>query len=209
MTLKKSVPAGEMLKKIGVQPRCYIFTACRFVPEKGLQDLITAYSQLGEKSIALVIAGGEDHPSEYGKSIIALATRYNVILTGIVFEDDIAELFSNARLFVLPSYYEGFPISLLEALSYSLPVLVSDIPAHHEIPLQTNRYFRTGDIDDLNKMMKIHLIQNNSEEELNKYRRIVEGFYSWDHIADETIKVYNKFLCVNRYDRICSLGNII
>lgn len=61
VTLKKSVSTGEMLGKFKIQPRRYIFTACRFVPEKGLHDLITAYGQLADKSIALVIAGGEDH----------------------------------------------------------------------------------------------------------------------------------------------------
>jgi len=51
----------------------------------------------------------------------------------------------------LPSYYEGLPKALLEALSYGLPVLVSDIPQHREIWLPEFRYFKVGDVDDLAK----------------------------------------------------------
>jgi len=65
------------------------------------------------------------------------------------------QLFSHARLFVLPSYHEGLPISLLEAMSYSLPVLVSDIPANLQVNLPENRYFKTGNMESLSEKLKI------------------------------------------------------
>jgi len=81
----------------------------RFVPEKGLHDLVAAFTAL-EGDVQLVIAGDADH------------------------ETDV---------------YEGLPIALLEAMSYGLSVLVSDIPANKEVELPAHRYFKCGDVEDL------------------------------------------------------------
>ncbi len=96
------------------------------------------------------------------------------------------------RLFVLPSYHEGLPISLLEALSYGLAVLVSDIPANKEVDLPAERYFRCGDVDDLKKKMEVLLEKELSEEERQEIRKQIEEKYNWDRIAEQTIAVYKK-----------------
>ncbi len=55
----------------------------------------------------------------------------------------------------MSSFEEGLPIALLEAMSYNIDVLASDIPANLQIGLDTDDYFKVGDEDDLReKMMK-------------------------------------------------------
>ena len=60
---------------------------------------------------------------------------------------------------------------MLEAMSYGLPVLVSDIPANKEVELPAERYFRCGDVDDLKAKMEVLLEKGLSEKEQQVIRR--------------------------------------
>lgn len=189
------LPPGEILKKYGLSPQKYFFTACRFVPEKGLDDLIKAYRMIKNPEFKLVIAGSADHETDYSRRIKDMARdTYGVVLTGVLTGHPLQELYSNAGLFVLPSYYEGLPIALLEALSYGLPVLVSDIGPNKEVPIPPNRYFKTGDIAQLAEKMAILIKQGISEEERTLQMEILKKGYNWDNIARMTSEVYR--LCI-------------
>lgn len=61
-----------------------------------------------------------------------------------------------------------------QALSYGLPVLLSDIPANKEVGLPAQRYFRCGDVSDLKEKMKVFLEKELSEEECQEIRKRIE-----------------------------------
>ena len=115
-----------------------------------------------------------------------------IVLTGYITGEPLHEVYRHARLLVLPSYHEGLPIVLLEAMSYGIPVLVSDIPANAEVGLPAHHYFRCGDVADLKKRMSLFLERDPTESELEQIRKKVEQEYNWDDIAERTIKVYQK-----------------
>jgi len=185
---------SDFLSKIGVVPFKYILAVARFVPEKGLHDLVDAFEAV-EGDYNLVIAGDADHETDYSKNLRHRASENKrIILTGYITGEPLNQVYSNARLFVLPSYHEGLPIVLLEAMSYGLPVLVSDIPANKEVNLPADWYFRCGDVDDLKKKMELLLRKGLFEEEQNKIRSQLEEKYNWDRIAEQTIEVYRKAL---------------
>lgn len=186
--------SSNYLQKIGLQPKQYILSVARFVPEKGLHDLLHSFNSM-ETDLKLVIAGDADHETDYSRNLRMTASENKrVVLTGYVTGEPLNQLFSHARLFVLPSYHEGLPIALLEAMSYGLPVLVSDIPANKEIELPADRYFKCGDMNELKIGMENLLRIQSNEEEKQEIRKRVEEKYDWDKIADETIKVYEKAL---------------
>ena len=193
VTLPEIVPAGNTLKKYGLEQGKYVFNACRFVPEKGLHDLIISYCRIENPPFKLVIAGDADHKTGYSEKIKKLAKKSkNVILTGFISGTPLKELYSNAGLFILPSYYEGLPIVLLEAMSYGLPVLVSNIPAHRELNLPQFRFFPAGDVNKLS-VKTVELFKRGiSEEEREKQRIMIEKNYNWDRIAEQTLQVYKE-----------------
>ncbi|MGL5014243.1 MAG: glycosyltransferase family 4 protein [Bacteroidales bacterium] len=165
----------------------YIVALGRFVEEKGFHHLVNVFSSLDQSEYKLVIAGDSDHPSTYSDSLKEQATSAGVILTGFIRGDSLNQLMSNAALFVLPSYHEGLPIALLEAMSYNLPVLVSDIPANLQVKgLTEDDYFRVGDEDDLLKSLRAKLSMPLISKEYDL------GPYNWDTIADQVAQCYNK-----------------
>ncbi len=72
-----------------------------------------------------------------------------IVFTGYVYGEKLNQLYTHAGLYVLSSYNEGFPLVLLEAMSYGLDVLVSDIPASHLVDLPADDYFSKGDYEEL------------------------------------------------------------
>jgi glycosyltransferase involved in cell wall biosynthesis len=185
----------DYIEALGLKPRKYVFTLGRFVEEKGFDLLIRAFINMKQNEYQLVIAGDADHDAPYTRNLKKLASQNNVVLTGFIKGEELGQLFSNARLFVLPSYHEGLPISLLEAMSYSLPVLVSDIPANKQVYLPDNTYFASGNENALINSLK---------EILNQKFKMVDydmSPYNWDKIARETGEVYKKAMKPNKHKK--------
>jgi glycosyltransferase involved in cell wall biosynthesis len=182
------ISSTSHLDSLGIKPQQYIFAMGRFVPEKNFHCLIHAYSRLGSEKYPLVLAGDADFEDTYSKELKNLAKRRNVILTGFIRGEKLQSLLSHARAFVLPSSHEGLPIALLEAMSYRLPVIASDIPANLAVSLSSECYFPVGNEQELtarlNKIMKekFQLVDYDMEK------------YDWNHIAEQVIKVYEQII---------------
>ncbi len=178
--------ADLWLSKHGLSNKHYIFALGRFVKEKGFHDLIDAFVKANLKDVSLVIAGTADHENEYSEELRAKAAAAGVILPGFIHGEELHAIFENASLFVIPSYHEGLPIVLLEALSYNLNVVASDIPANVEVPLPRECFYPVGDVDALSQKIKLFMespVQRN-------YRQVIREHYNWDSIAEQTLEVY-------------------
>ncbi len=184
----------DFLEHLGIMPGKYVLAVARFVPEKGLHDLIKAF-QKTEENFQLVIAGDADHETEYSRNLKKMATEDgHIILTGYITGEKLRQIFCHARIFCQPSYHEGLPIALLEALSYGLPVLISDIPANKEVELPAECFFICGDISDLKIKLKRFIQKRVSEHAIYDYRQQITNKYNWLNIAQQTVVVYEKVL---------------
>lgn len=182
------------LDRTGIKPKNYILAVARFVPEKGLHDLIEAFAEL-KGDYQLVIAGDADHETSYSQKLKKLATEdERIILTGYITGEDLNQVYTNARLFCLPSYHEGLPIALLEAMSYGLPALVSDIPANLEVDLPAERFFKCGDTKNLAEKLGKLIDLELTDEEQRSLRAEIREKYNWSKIAEQTVAVYQKAL---------------
>jgi glycosyltransferase involved in cell wall biosynthesis len=122
-----------------------IGTVARLVPEKGLARLVHVIGTLharGMKVRGLLIGEGS-HRYALGRVIRLLGLEEDVQLVG--YQEDVRPWLAQMDIFALPTQREGLSVAVLEAMSMGLPVVVSDLPAFHEVvlPNQTGLVART------------------------------------------------------------------
>ena len=177
---------GAFLEKFGLEPRRYVLTVGRITPEKGLETLVRGFSAASHAGFKLAIAGSSEFEDRYLEKLQGMAGP-DVVFTGSAFGGDLAELYANAALFVLASNNEGFPLVILEAMSYGLDLLASDIPATHLVDLEPGDYFPRGDAATLSGKIAERLAAPRT-------RSYDLSQYDWNRIAAATAQVYRKAL---------------
>lgn len=129
-----STKESDVLKRFGIQPNKYFLFLARLVQDKNPNYLIEAFKKAQTSGFQLVVAGNNPSDQAYVEYLHSLAEgNEDIIFTGAVYAEDKDTLLRNAYGFCLPSTIEGLSISLLEAMSYRLPIIASDIPANREV----------------------------------------------------------------------------
>lgn len=172
----------DYLERIGAIKSEYVLGVGRLTPEKGFEYLVEAVNRLDSVK-QLVIAGAADHGDSYFEKLKQLDVNDKVVFAGFVGGENLRQLYSHARLFVLSSENEGFPLVMLEAMNYGLPMVVSDIPATHLIELPQECYAKKCDVDSLvERIEQMYQAQQSCEYDLTEY--------NWESVAKQTIKEY-------------------
>lgn len=183
--VEKAIPSTshDYLDSIGVVAGEYLLGVGRITPEKGFEYLITAAND-NEKVKKVVIAGGSDHDTSYLNHLKSLDKKGKVIFTGNLQGEPLRQLYSHAKGFVLSSVTEGFPLVLLEAMSYRLPVIVSRIPATEMLSFLDDRcFFTSADSDSLSSAITTLL-----DSGTDRISYPLEA-YDWQTVANETADI--------------------
>jgi len=197
----KETPANIIKKNFGLTKGSYLLFMSRLVRHKGAHYLIKAYNELRTDK-KLVIAGGSAFTDEYVKELKTVAQyNPNIIFTGNIEggSNEWKELYSNAYLFVHPSESEGLPIVILEAMSFGLPVLASNINENMEAIAGGHGFsFKNKDVNDLRKKLQHLLGAPNLVKEVGiDARKYVLENYNWFDIVNSVEQVYEELLRAN------------
>jgi glycosyltransferase involved in cell wall biosynthesis len=178
----------------------YILFLGRLHPVKGLDILVEAYKEVAKiyNDISLVIVGpdNEGHGEKIKNRLSDYGFLDRTIFTGMLTERDKLEAFVDSELFVLPSYSEGSPMTVLEAMACETPVVISN---------------RVGMYKDIERNMAGIIVETNPQslfngirtlldsEELRREfakngRRFVVKHHNIEEIADRMIRVYEEIL---------------
>ncbi len=114
----------------------------------------------------------------------------SVIFTGQIREQDKAPLFSAATVFAFPSLYEGFGIPVLEAMACGTPVVTSNLSALPEVAGDAGLLVDPYDTDAISEGIRTLLEEQPLREELARRGLERAGLFTWQQVADQTLKVY-------------------
>lgn len=188
----------QYLRQMGIEGKRYILSVGRIVKEKEFHRLVEAFrlltSKRKEEEIHLVIAGAAPSGDEYADSLIRMVREEegHIHLPGFANKEQLACLYAHAALYVQPSSHEGLPIALLEAMSFRLPVLASNIEAHRELALPDDCYLNTHNAAEMAEAMEKQLYAHEAEGRVYDLSK-----YDWNRIAGATKEIYDATLCVN------------
>jgi len=186
--------AGAVLKKYKIQ-RPFILYIGRLEKKKNTAGLIEAFHELGIRNqesgkLKLVLVGEPGYGFfEVEEKIKKYNLEDKVIMPGWVSEEELPYLFYTAELFILPSFYEGFGLPVLEAMACGTPVVASRVASIPEVGGEAIEYFNPWDIDEMVEKIRKVLEDKNLRDKLRRkgLERVEE--FSWEKCARKTLEV--------------------
>jgi glycosyltransferase involved in cell wall biosynthesis len=191
--------ATTLRRKLGLTENTKIVLFLgRLHPKKGLDILLSAFSQLNESNCFLLIAGDGDvgYVEELNQLIANFTLQDRVLLVGFLSGFDKAQALAGADLFVLTSHSENFGIAVAEALAYGTAVLVSEGVA---LSAQVEK-FELGASTGLNvtqvteKLKQLLSDTNRLRDAGVRGRRYVAQHHDWQKLASQLKAEYRSII---------------
>jgi len=183
-------------EKYGLNETTVMFSGT-VTPRKGVEYLVRAAEILKENNVLFLIVGNMNLDREYANKVMEYAKLRNlkVRFTGFVPYGDLKALYSACDIFVLPSFEEGDPIALKEALASGKPLIGTNVGG---IPRQIKDCWNGFLVEPENEKQlaeKIkYLIDNPEERERmgENSRKLAREEFDWEKIAERYLKVYEE-----------------
>lgn len=191
---KKEKFRDEIRKKYNITDDAFVYVFIgRVTRDKGVNELLYSFKALCEKNTYLFLVGNNEVDENIDMELYDWSlTSDDVIYTGNV--NDVEKYLSAADCYILPSYREGFGISIIEAEAMGLPVIVTDIP---------------GPIDAVNKDITGLLVKKADKESLLDAMRRIRNI-DYIKMGQEGHKfAYDKFEQKQLFDKIVESRNRI
>lgn len=189
-------PAGQVHEaraRHGLGEKPYVLSVGTLEPRKNHERLVRAFSELSPQfdDVHLAIAGGEGWRADGIRQAVEESSAPNRIrLLGPVPGRDLQALYSGARVFALPSLYEGFGLPVLEAMACGTPVLTSDVSSLPEVAGDAALLVDPHSTDAIRDGLERLLGDESLRGRLARRGRERERRFTWRRTAEETMAVY-------------------
>lgn len=179
--------AGQRARALDLPDSGFLLTVSTLEPRKGLDVLLKALALDPSVDLPLLVVG---RPGWGGLSLKVEAARLGlsperVRLLGHVSDEDLAVLYSRARVFIQPARQEGFGLPVLEALSFGAAVVTSDVAALVEVGGGATLTFRVGDPVSLIEVVRELIHQGDPRETMAAPARERASQFTWVRAAEQ------------------------
>lgn len=195
-TLIKESENPQYLKKLGLKENNYYLAVGTIEPRKNYHTLLKAYKRYKETSpdyLKLCIAGGYGWLEEkFIDEIERLGLSSDVVVTGYVSDNELANLYRYCYAFVYPTWYEGFGLPALEAMNFKKPLIVSNVTSLPEVVGDAGLLIDPKDIEQIaDAMAKLEKDSQLYETLVLKGQKRIDMF-SWKEAANQLLNIYSK-----------------
>lgn len=157
----------------------------RLIERKGQQYLLPALRKLLDRnlSVTLTLAGAGDNDAQLRKLATTLGIEHHVEFLGYVSRQDIPEVYRNADIFALPSFYEGMSNALLEAMASGLPVIVTQTGGTDELVQDNGFIVPWGDVEQLTGALAKLASDDVLRKQMSRASLEIAQKFSWIQVA--------------------------
>jgi len=172
----------------------FILAVSSLNPRKNFKNLVLAFKKLKLKKYKLLIVGSKNKIFSNIEIQKLLMEIPNVEFTDYVSDEELIHLYQKAKLFVYPSFYEGFGLPPLEAMACGTPVIVSNVASLPEVCGDAAYYINPYSVNDIARGIYTVLSDEKLQREL-----IIKGLervklFSWEKSARKLIKIIEEVL---------------
>lgn len=189
----------QVYQKYGIPDAPYLFSLCTLEPRKNLMSLVRAFRMLSEaepdNDCHLVLAGRAGWGDQ--EEILKAAASDRVHLIGRVEDEDLPVLYSQAMAFACFSYYEGFCLPLLEAMTCGCPVLHANLSAMPEVAGGAGLQAAPDDLSTIQHLLS--KVSNDGALRQHMKQKSLEraNDFSWQSAAEQVVATYEQCLAEN------------
>lgn len=197
-TLLKDFSIEEKFDQVKTVKKIKILFLARLLREKGVFETVEAFESLLKKfkNIELIVAGdGKD----YEELKTRVETNENIVVVGYVQGEDKIDLFRKSHIYCLPSYSEGLPISILEAMAFGLPVVTTDVGGLKEFfkDEKMGYFVQPKEVKQLSEKLELLLSDLDKVIEIGKYNYQYANEKLLNTVVAERIHQYMKSVLIN------------
>lgn len=175
-----------------------IICVSRMVHDKGLEDAITSMVSIIKTvpDAKLILAGDGPLIANLKKQVCALSLEKNVIFLGYIPNKDIVKYYQDACVYLLPSWNEGFPIVLFEAMGCGLPIVATNVGSVPNVITANNGVIVPIKSPDEIARAILYILGLPDEEyqKMSELNIAIAQTHSWDGVAKRYEEVYRKIL---------------
>ena len=197
----QGLPPREELEKLypKLEGKKIILFLGRIHPIKGLDILVKAFGKIAKirGDVRLVVAGPDSagYQNQVERLLKTEGVLDKTVFTGMLTGQRKLAALSRADIFVLPSYSEGFSMSILEAMACGLPVVITRQCHFPEIAEARAGIVVVPDANQLAEALARLLDEPQLRKEMGANgRRLVQEKFTWDKVAEQMIRLYRDVL---------------
>lgn len=185
----------QIKSKLGIREKFVVLSVGRFIPGKGIDGLIAAFSSMQRNEVALSLIGGRGEIYEGQLANVAGSIRERIHFPGFLTKKQLMEWYRCADVFVLPTHHDVWGLVVNEAMACGLPIITTDACGAGIEMIQDgeNGYlYPHNDISALNRCLEQILSDSDLQQTMarNNLARIKQ--YTIETMAADHIRIFQQ-----------------